>query len=210
MRGTIVIAGLMLVSVASAAHAQNTPVTANGTNTVSATLAVKATLTKAVQLNLNTGSGCTVSNGSGGDFSLDFGTVDALAISTGCAGAGAGKYKTVVSGVNKAVYYTDYTITPNFTNQASSSGSTLTGYVSSGFSQNGFSIVQSISAPSQFSDLTAMSTSSGSATDIKGGSTITNNTPLTRYVGVQIDGGSGNTPQGSSSTAVVTYTLTIQ
>jgi hypothetical protein len=197
---------LGIVAVAPSAYAQNTPKTAVSTNTVSATLAVKATLAKAVQLTLNTGSGCTVSNGGGGDFSLDFGTVDALGISTGCAGAGAGKF----TGTNQAIYYSDYTITPAFTNQGTTTGSTLSAYVSSAFGQSGFSIVQTNSAPSAFGDFTAMSTASGAQTDVKGGSTITSATALTRYVGVKVDGSNANAASGSSSTAVVTYTLTIQ
>jgi hypothetical protein len=200
---------LGIVAIAPSAYAQNTPKTATGTNTVSATLAVKATLAKAVQLTLNTGSGCTVSNGGGGDFSLDFGTVDALGISTGCAGAGAGKY-TSTAGGSQAIFYSDYSITPAFTNQGTISGSTLSAYVSSAFGQSGFSIVQTNTAPSAFADFTAMSTASGAQTDVKGASSIASNTALTRYIGVKVDGTNSNTPTGSSSTAVVTYTLTIQ
>jgi len=159
-----------------------------------------------VQLTLNTGSGCTVSNGGGGDFSLDFGTVDALGISTGCAGAGAGKF----TNSNQAIYYSDYTITPAFTNQGTTTGSTLSAYVSSPFAQSGFSIVQSNSAHAAFADFSAMSTASGAQTDVKGASSIATGTALTRYVGVKVDGTSTNTPTGASSTAVVTYTLTIQ
>jgi hypothetical protein len=197
---------LGIVAMATNAYAQNTPKTATGTNAVSATLAVKATLAKAVQLTLNTGTGCTVSNGGGGDFSLDFGTVDALGISTGCAGAGAGKF----TSSNQAIYYSDYTITPAFTNQGTTTGSTLSAYVSSAFGQAGFSIVQTNSAPAAFADFAAMSTASGAQTDVKGGSSIASNTALTRYVGVKVDGTNSNAPTGSSSTAVVTYTLTIQ
>ena len=142
---------LAAVAMATNAYAQNTPKTATGTNTVSATLAVKATLAKAVSLTLNTGSGCTVSDGGGGDFSLDFGTVDALGVSTGCAGAGAGKF----TNANQAIYYSDYTITPAFTNQATTTGSTLSAYVSSAFAQSGFSIVQSNSAHAAFADFSA-------------------------------------------------------
>lgn len=197
---------LAAVAMATNAYAQNTPKTAIGTNTVSATLAVKATLAKAVSLTLNTGSGCTVSDGGGGDFSLDFGTVDALGVSTGCAGAGAGKF----TNANQAIYYSDYTITPAFTNQATTTGSTLSAYVSSAFAQSGFSIVQSNSAHAAFADFSLMSTSSGAPTDVKGASSIATGTALTRYVGVKVDGGNTNTPTGASSTAVVTYTLTIQ
>lgn len=193
------------VAMATNAYAQNTPKTATGTNTVSATLAVKATLAKAVSLTLNTGTGCTVSNGGGGDFSLDFGTVDALGISTGCAGAGAGKY----TGTNQAIYYSDYTITPAFSNQGTATSSTLTAYVSSAFAQGGFSIVQTNTAPSAFGDFTAMSTASGAQTTVASGALATG-TALTRYVGVKVDGTNSTTPTGSSSTAVVTYTLTIQ
>ena len=152
LKGLVLLAA---VAMATNAYAQNTPKTATGTNTVSATLAVKATLAKAVSLTLNTGSGCTVSDGGGGDFSLDFGTVDALGISTGCAGAGAGKF----TNANQAIYYSDYTITPAFTNQGTTTGSTLSAYVSGAFAQSGFSIVQSNSAHAAFTDFSAMSRS---------------------------------------------------
>lgn len=197
-----------VLATAMTASAQNTPKTATGTNTVAATLAVKATLAKAVQLSLNTGTGCTVSNGGGGDFSLDFGTVDALGIATGCAGAGAGKLVSAPAG--QAIYWTDYTITPTFTNQGTTTGSTLSAYVSSAFGQSGFSVVQSNDLHAAFDDFAAMSTVSGSPTNVKGSSAITSNTALTRYVGVKVDGANTNTPTGSSSQAVVTYTLTIQ
>ena len=55
-----------------------------------------------------------------------------------------------------------------------------------------------------------MSTASGAQTDVKGASSIATGTALTRYVGVKVDGTNTNTPTGASSTAVVTYTLTIQ
>src|SRR6478752_772411 len=174
---------LAAVAMATNAYAQNTPKTATGTNTVSATLAVKATLAKAVSLTLNTGSGC--------------------AVSTGGAGAGAGKF----TNSNQAIYYSDYTITPAFTNQGTTTGSTLSAYVSSPFAQNGFSIVQSNSAHAAFADFSAMSTASGAQTDVKGASSIATGTALTRYVGVKVDGTNTNSPTGASSAAVVTYTL---
>ena len=46
-------------------------------------------------------------------------------------------------------------------------------------------------------------------TDVKGASALATGTALTRYVGVKVDAGP-NTPTGASSTAVVTYTLTIR
>ena len=82
--------------------------------------------------------------------------------------------------------------------------------MSSAFAQSGFSIVQSNSAHAAFADFSLMSTSSGAPTDVKGASSIATGTALTRYVGVKVDGGNTNTPTGASSTAVVTYTLTIQ
>src|SRR5881227_2944711 len=58
---------------------------ATNTNTVSPALVVNVTVQKAISLALATGTGCTVSAGS--DYSINLGTVDALAINTASCGS---------------------------------------------------------------------------------------------------------------------------
>jgi hypothetical protein len=180
---------------------------ATGTNTVSPTLVVSVTVAKAVRLTLATGSlgstPCTVSAGGGGDYSMSFGTVDALGISAPTCGA---QFAPTTPGVTNAAYYADYQITPVFTSQSASTN-TLTAYVSSNFAKSNLSIVQANSTPGSIAGLTAMSTNSGSQTTVV--TNATSGTALTRYIGVSVapDNGSGLT---GSDSATVTYTLTVQ
>src|SRR5438477_12452839 len=82
------------------------------TNTVSPTLVVSVTVQKAIRLTLATGTQCTVSAGGGGDYNINFGNVDALAINTASCGS---KFSPATPGSTNAVYYTDYSVTPVFT-----------------------------------------------------------------------------------------------
>src|SRR5215510_8132383 len=68
---------------------------ATNTNTVSSTLQVNVTVVKAIRLTLSQGTQCTINSGSNPDFSMNFGTVDALGISAGNCGA---KYTPPVPG----------------------------------------------------------------------------------------------------------------
>ncbi len=101
---------------------------ATNTNTISPALVVNVTVQKAISLTLATGTGCTVSAGS--DYSINLGTVDALAINSGCAS----KFAPTTPGVTDAAYYSDYKLTPVFTSQTVSTN-TLTAYVSSTFAK---------------------------------------------------------------------------
>jgi len=71
---------------------------ATNTNTVSPALVVNVTVQKAISLTLATGTGCTVAAGS--DYSMNLGTVDALAINSGCAS----KFAPTTPGTTNAVY----------------------------------------------------------------------------------------------------------
>jgi hypothetical protein len=172
---------------------------ATNTNTVSPTLVVNVTVQKAISLTLATGTGCTVSAGS--DYSLNLGTVDALGINSGCAS----KFAPTTPGTTNAAYYTDYKVTPIFTSQSVSTNS-LTAYVSSTFSKANLSIVKSDTAPAAVTDLTAMSTSSGSQTTVA--TNATSGTALTRFIGVSVDPSNGSGLTGADS-ATITYTLTV-
>ena len=193
----------ILILMASVAVSALAGTQATNTNTVSPTLNVSVTVEKAIQLTLGSGAGCTVNAGSGTDYSIDFGTVDALAINTGSCGS---KFAPSTPGSTNAVYYTDYTVKPVFTSQAVTTN-TITAYVSSNFGMANLSVVQSNTAPAAITDLGAMSTNSATPTTVA--TNATNGTALTRYVGVSVAPTNGASMTGASS-ATITYTLTVQ
>jgi hypothetical protein len=176
---------------------------AAGTNTVSPTLKVNVNVQKAIRLMLATGSQCAVTAGSGADYSIDLGNVDALGINNPTCGS---KFAPATPGGTNAVYYTDYKLTPVFTSQ-STSNNTLTAYVSAAFAKANLSIVQANSAPGAIGDLAAMSTNAGSQTSIATNST--SGTEITRYIGVSVAPTNGSGLTGAD-TATITYTLTVQ
>ena len=116
-------------------------------STISPTLAISVTVQKAIRLTLSTGASgtaCTVNAAS--DYSMSFGNVDAIGITTPSCGA---KFNPTTPGATPAAYYTDYQLTPMFSNQTSTTG-TLTAYVSTNFStlNSGIlSVVQANSSP---------------------------------------------------------------
>ncbi len=179
---------------------------ATNTNTVSPTLRVDVTVQKAIRLTLSTGTQCTIAAGAAPpDYTMNFGNVDALAINNGSCGS---KFAPATPGSTNAVYYSDYHLTPTFTNQSSTTAS-ITAYVSSNFgSLTNVSIVQSNSAPAAIGDLTAMSTNSASQTAVGAG--LANAVAITRYIGVSIaPTNSGVATVTGSDSATLTYTMTV-
>ena len=200
----IVLAGLMGLAMASTSALANT--TATNASTVSPTLQVSVTVQKAISLTLSTDTQCTISPGAAPpDYTMNFGTVDALAINAPSCGA---KYAPTTPGTSNAVYYSNYNLTPTFTNQANTTAS-ITAYVSTNFaSLTNVTIVQSNSAPSGIGSFSAMSTNSGSQTSV--GTSLANGTAITRYIGVSIapTNSTSATVTGTDS-ATVTYTMTV-
>jgi len=139
----------------------------------------------------------------GADYSMNFGTVDALAINAPACG---NKFAPTTPGVTSAVYYSDYKLTPIFTSQLVSTN-TLTAYVSSNFAKANLSIVQDNALPALITDLTAMSTVVGAQTNVA--TNATSGTALTRYLGVSIAPTNGAALTGADA-ATITYTLTVQ
>lgn len=175
---------------------------ATGVNTVSPTLVVNVTVNKAVSLTLATGTGCTINAGGGGDYNVNLGTVDALAITAPACGS---SFAPTTPGTTNAAYYTDYTVTPIFTSQSVSTN-TISAYVSSNFAKTNLSIVQSNAAPATIAGLTAMSTNVAAQTNVA--TNATSATPITRYVGVSVAPTNGAALTGADS-ATITYTLTV-
>ena len=168
---------------------------ATNTNTVSPTLVVNVTVQKAIRLTLATGSQCAVNAGGGGDYNINFGTVDALAIANGSCGS---KFAPATPGTTSAAYYTDYTVTPVFTSQSVATN-TLKAYVSTAFTKANLSILESSSAPSGIGDLNPMGVTSGSQT------TVATNAAS----GVAVAPTNGASLTGADA-ATITYTLTVQ
>lgn len=198
------LAVLALVAVATPAFAATTAVNAS---TVSPTLVVSVTVQKAIGLTLSqgaSGGACAVTTAS--DYSMSFGNVDALGINTPACGA---KFNPTTPGSTAAAYYSDYMLTPSFTNQAATTA-TVTAYVSTNFAtlSNVLSVVQASSAPGNIGALSAMSTSSGSPTSI--GTSLASGTAITRYIGVSVQPtNSSSVTVSGSDTATITYTMTV-
>jgi len=198
------IAVLILFASVSTANAATSAVNAS---TVSPTLQVSVTVQKAIALTLSQGAGagaCTVTTAS--DYSISFGNVDALGINTPTCGS---KFNPTTPGVSPSAYYTDYKITPMFTNQSSTTA-TVTAYVSANFAtlSSILSVVEASSAPGNIGALSAMSTNSGSPTSI--GTSLASGTALTRYIGVTVQPtNSGSSTVSGSDTATITYTMTV-
>ncbi len=204
VRSQVIAIVLALLALASTSAFANT--SATNANTVSPTLQVSVTVQKAISLTLSTGSQCVISAGAAPpDYTMNFGNVDALAINNGSCGS---KFAPTTPGSTNAAYYSDYRLTPTFTNQSATTAS-ITAYVSTNFaSLTNVSIVQSNGAPAAITSLTAMSTNSGAQTSV--GTGLANGTAITRYIGVSVapTNSTSATVTGSDS-ATVTYTLTV-
>ena len=185
-------------------------------NTVSPTLAVSATIQKAVSLTLSTGttggvSHCAVAAGGGPpDYTMNFGTVDALGVNAG----NCNKMNPTTPGTSNAIYWSDYTILPVYTSQTAFAGTTVTAYVSADFgAPHNILIVRSATATSSTTpvvptDMAAMSTASGSP-DTLGAAGVVSGTALTRFIGVAVTPANGATVLTGPQTATVTFTLTV-
>jgi hypothetical protein len=204
-----IFATLLMMASTSFAATQASP----GTS-VSPTLQLTATVQTAIRLTLAAGTGCAFSAPTGGqDFHMDFGTVDALAINGPCANTGgAGKYNPTTPGVSDdTTYYSNYTVTPQFTSQAQSTG-TVKMYVSSNFAANtSLTVVDGGTAtalPAQAS-FAASPTAAASAVSVV--TSAASGTGYTRWLGVQVAHTSGAAVAGvgSQQSATLTYTLTV-
>jgi hypothetical protein len=199
--------GLSLLTTVAIATGAFAATDAVNTSTISPTLQVSVTVQKAIRLTLSQGvaaGACAVNTAS--DYSMSFGNVDALGITTPTCGS---KFTPATPGVSPAAYYTDYQLTPVFSGQSSTSA-TVTAYVSSNFAtlSNVLSVVQANSAPGNIGALSAMSTNSGAPTAV--GSSLVNGVAITRYIGVSVQptNSTSATVSGSDS-ATVTYTMTV-
>jgi hypothetical protein len=208
MRGNLRFVGVALVALVGFSSTALASTEVANASTVSPTLNLSANVQKAIRLTLSqgtvSGAACAVTASS--DYSMSFGNVDALGINTPSCGA---KFAPTTPGTTAAAWYTDYNLTPVFTNQAVTTA-TVNAYVSSNFAtlSSILSVVQggnTSAAPGNIGALTAMSTSSGSQTSV--GVNLASGTAVTRYIGVSVLPTNGGTVSGSD-TATITYTMT--
>lgn len=187
-------------------------------NTAAPTLSISATIQKAVSLTLATGATASISHcvvtatGASPDFTMNFGNVDALGINNG----NCNKFAPVNPGASNAVYWTDYALKPVYTTHASTTGSTIKAYVSTNFAGGNLSIVRSVTpnsstVPTMATDFAAMATTSTGDT-IANAAEMTNGGTITRFIGVSVaptNGTTGVVASGTTATATVTFTMTI-
>jgi hypothetical protein len=204
MKRTILAITAALLTMASTSFAATQAANAS---TISPTLQISATVQDAVQLTLSSGAGCAVNaGGNPPDYTMNFGTVDALAINAASCG---GKF-TPAQTSGDAVYYSDYVLKPRFTSQAATSGSNVTAYVSTAPSLANVTIVKdtanSAAAPAA-NGFSAMSTNAVAQSPVV--SAASDGSSYTRYIGVDIAPTNGAGLTGAA-TATVTFTLTVQ
>ena len=197
--------GMMALSTAAFAGTQ-----ATNTNTVSPTLQVSATIQKAVRLTLSTGTAAVahcavVNNGGNPDYTMSFGTVDALGINAG----NCNLFGPTVPGVDSAIYWSDYNLTPIFTGQSVSTN-TITAQVTTNFTAANASIVRDSANSSTVPTGAAQFTAMGVASADTIATNAANGTALTRFIGVAIAPTNGAGTLTGAQSATVTFTLTVQ
>ena len=182
---------------------------------VSPTLQISATIQKAVSLTLATGttggiSHCAVAAGGGPpDYTMSFGTVDALGINTGSCN----KIAPVTPGTTNAIYWTDYQLLPVYTSHQVFAGTTVTAQVTTDFAApHNILVVRSATATSSTTpvlatDFAALNT--GAPDTLSAAGTVSG-TALTRFIGVAVTPANGATVLQGAQTATVTFTLTVQ
>ncbi|HZU33265.1 MAG TPA: hypothetical protein VFB79_19275 [Candidatus Angelobacter sp.] len=213
MKKLSAIFALGMMALSTAAFAGTTAV---NTNTVSPTLQISATIQSAVQLTLSTGTAavthCAVTpTGGTPDYTMNFGTVDALGINNG----NCNKFAPATPGVSNAVYWSDYNLTPVFTSQSATSGTTIKAQVTTDFgAPHNILVVRdsanSSTVPATAADFTALGTATAD-TIVPSTPAVVSGTSLTRFIGVAVTPLNGppavlTGPQ----TATVTFTLTVQ
>jgi len=206
MKKYVMIFALAMMTLSTVAFAGTTAV---NTNTVSPTLQISATIQKAVRLTLSTGTAavthCTVvATGGTPDYTMNFGTVDALGINAGNCNV----FGPANPGVDNAIYWSDYNLTPVFTSQ-STTNNTITAQVTTNFAVSNVFIVRdsanSSTVPANAAAFTAMGTASADTI----ATNAANGTALTRFIGVAVTPANGATVGTGAQSATVTFTLTV-
>ena len=185
---------------------------ATNTNTVSPTLQISANIQSAIRLTLSTGTAatphCTVTpTGGTPDYTMSFGTVDALAINAPTCGS---VFAPAVPGTNSAIYWSDYDLTPTFAGQ-STTNNTITAKVTTNFTAADIAVVRdsanSATVPTAANQFTPLATGATPDTIV---TNAANGAAVTRFIGVAVSPTNGAGTLTGAATATVTFTLTVQ
>lgn len=200
----------IMAAVLVSATAASAGTQATNTNTVSPTLQLSINIQKAIRLTLSTGTAAVthcavVNNGGNPDYTMNLGTGDALGINAGNCNV----FGPANPGVDSAIYWSDYNLTPVFTNQ-STTNNTITAQVTTNFTAANASVVRdsanSTTVPASAASFTAMG--------VAAADTIATNQPsgqaTTRFIGVAVAPTNGAGTLTGAQTATVTFTLTVQ
>ncbi len=180
-----------------------------GTNTVSPTLQINATVQQAVQLELVTGTAaplhCAVAAGANPpDYTMTFGTIDALGVNPG----NCNRFAPATPGTDAAVYWTDYTLRPLFTGQSAATGH-ITAQVTTNFSGANVYVVRDTANANTVPTAATQFTAMGVATADTIANNVASGTDLTRYIGLAVTPASGGGLVSGAASATVTFTLTV-
>ncbi len=168
------------------------------------------TIQSAVRLTLSTGTAATphcIITATGGtpDYTVSFGNVDGMGINAGSCGS---KFAPAVVGTDNAIYWSDYNLTPAFSDQNPIASSKITAQVTTNFATTNVFVVRdaanSATVPTSASQMTAM----GVATADTIATGVTSGTALTRFIGIAVTPANGVGLAGAKS-ATVTFTLTV-
>ena len=203
----LIVLVIALAAVSAMAATQNT-----NTNTVAPTLQIQANVQKAIRLTLSTGTAatphCTVTpTGGTPDYTMNFGTVDALAINAPTCGS---VFAPAVPGVDSAIYWSDYNLTPVFTGQSTTNNS-ITALVTTNFTATDLQVVRdsanSSTVPTTAAQFTPVATGAVADTIV---TNAANGAAVTRFIGVAVAPTNGAGTLTGAQTATVTFTLTVQ
>src|SRR5215469_1147842 len=203
-KAVIVLMAMLVMATAAFAGTQNT-----NTNTVSPTLQVSINIQKAIRLTLSTGTAAVthcpvVNNGRNPDYTMNFGTGDALGINAG----NCNLFGPTNPGVDSAIYWSDYNVTPVFTNQ-STTNNTITAQVTTNFTAANASIVRDSANSNAVPGNAAAFTAMGVAAADTIATNAANHTAITRFIGVAVAPTNGAGTLTGAQSATVTFTLTV-
>lgn len=214
----LVVMAVLLIGATSAFAATG----ATNTNTVSPTLVVNATIVDAVLLTLKTGTlagvtHCTIAAGGGGDFNMQFGTVDGLGVSAGNCNV----FAPTTPGQTPAVYWSDYQLTPAWSGLTATAAASITAFTSTAPPSG-----VAIQVPSTGTDTntagsltvstwTTIGATAGTATPVVSGTVLSgagaDGTSQTRFLALSVSPTATAAAGGGTAIApIVTYTMTIK
>lgn len=198
---TIALFGLVVFAIPAMAATS-----ATATNTLATTLKVNVNVQTAVSLTLATGTTgttpCSVTTGSGTDFSIDFGNVNGLGVGTVSCG-------TVTAGASDATYATSYKLTPSFSGFTAASGATIS-LTAPAFTNSGtLTLVEGATAGSMTAVPASGTTHQFTVTAANSG------VSFDRFLGVQVSNANGagafpgTAATSGADSSTVTFTLTV-